>query len=190
MFVLFFFSTLSTYKQCYQKIEVWHHLRFTVKHNTAPAPPTFPWCAPSHPWFATSTRAFFFCPARHLKGTVTELFPLPAAHAAARTVCGWMRTTCTKECLPAGRALPCRRQGRVATGLHDQQKKRGQICCMFVGWRSAAREGGDRGKQIHGLCKIIWPLQCVFFFFFKARRTTTAAHRITRQHVYFAELKN
>lgn len=59
MFVLFFFSTLSTYKPCYQKIDVLHHLRFTVKHNTAPAPPTFPWCAPSHPGFPASTRAFF-----------------------------------------------------------------------------------------------------------------------------------
>lgn len=48
-------------------------------------------------------------------------------------------------------------------GCTTSKRKRGQICCMFEGWRSAAREGGDRGKQIHGLCKIIWPLQWVFF---------------------------
>lgn len=155
MFVLFFFTTLSTYKQCYQKIDVLHHLRFTVKHNTASAPPTFPWYAPSHPWFPTSTRAYFFVvfcfftrPARRLKGTVTELFPLPAAHAAARTVCGRMRTTCT-----TGRTLPCRRQGGVATGLHDQQKEKGTNLLHVWGVMQRCERGRGQRKTDP------WPLQ-------------------------------
>lgn len=175
MFVLFFFTTLSTYKQCYQKLDVLHHLRFTVKHNTASAPPTFPWCAPSQPWFPTLTRAFFFfcflffhktCETfeRHRHWTLSIPSCTRRRQNGLRTDAhDWKNITVQTP------GKSCDRAARPAKGKGDKF-----VACL---WGDAALQ------QIHGL----WSFDLYSeFFFFKARRTTTAAHRITRQHVYCA----
>lgn len=139
MFVLFFFTTLSTYKQCYQKLDVLHHLRFTVKHNTASAPPTFPWCAPSQPWFPTLTRAFFFL-FFVFSQDLRDVWKAPSLNSFHSQLHTPPPERSSDGCARLEEHYRADAGEELRQGCTTSKRKRGQICCMFVGWRSAATD--------------------------------------------------